>query len=201
MTDAPVPPELTFRFPGGRLSIDLIATLGRRGRRRPLERLRSSEDLSRWFVEAGLSPDPVPATARDVRGARALREALHRLVTAGLNGRAVDPADLAVLNRWAARPPPAVRLALAAGGRPVAVTDAGSPASLLAVVARDAVDLLAGPLRDRIRECEAAPCTVLFVDTSRSGRRRWCSMEICGARSKMAAYRRRQAAQGDPGTA
>ena len=58
-------------------------------------------------------------------------------------------------------------------------------------VARDAVDLLGGPLADRIRECSAGDCALLFLDTSRAGQRRWCSMAACGARAKMAAYRAR----------
>jgi predicted RNA-binding Zn ribbon-like protein len=63
----------------------------------------------------------------------------------------------------------------------------------LAAVARDAVDLLSGPLAGRIRECGADDCALLFVDASRPGRRRWCSMEACGNRAKAAAFRRREA--------
>jgi predicted RNA-binding Zn ribbon-like protein len=60
--------------------------------------------------------------------------------------------------------------------------------ALLATVARDAIDLLSGPMADRVRECDGDGCTLLFLDASRAARRRWCSMDACGARSKMAAY-------------
>jgi predicted RNA-binding Zn ribbon-like protein len=60
---------------------------------------------------------------------------------------------------------------------------------LLSSLARDAVDLLSGPLADRIRTCAADECSLLYVDASRAGRRRWCSMNTCGARAKMATYR------------
>jgi predicted RNA-binding Zn ribbon-like protein len=188
--DSPVPSPPSFRFPGGRLSVDLTLTLGKRGTS-PLERLRAPEDLARWFVAAGLAPNEVPATERDLGAARDLREALYRLFTASPSGRPAGPADLAVVNDRAATPPPAVRLAQA-GARLVAIADAPSAASLLAAVARDAVDLLSGPLAGRIRECAAEACSVLFVDASPAGRRRWCSMDVCGARSKMAAYRHRR---------
>jgi predicted RNA-binding Zn ribbon-like protein len=60
---------------------------------------------------------------------------------------------------------------------------------VLAAIARDAINLLSGPDARSIRECEDPACTLLFVDTSRSHRRRWCSMNSCGARSKMRTLR------------
>ncbi|MDN4494475.1 CGNR zinc finger domain-containing protein [Ureibacillus aquaedulcis] len=41
---------------------------------------------------------------------------------------------------------------------------------------------------DRIRECEHHECILHFVDTSKSGKRRWCSMELCGNRQKAAEF-------------
>ncbi|MEV8375862.1 CGNR zinc finger domain-containing protein [Kribbella sp. NPDC056861] len=41
-------------------------------------------------------------------------------------------------------------------------------------------------------QCEDPTCTLLFVDSSRSHRRRWCSMDRCGARSKMRTLRSAQ---------
>jgi predicted RNA-binding Zn ribbon-like protein len=63
---------------------------------------------------------------------------------------------------------------------------------VLAAIARDAVDLLAGPLAARIRECAADDCALLFVDASRPGRRRWCATTACGNRAHTKAYRRRR---------
>ncbi|MGH8826162.1 MAG: CGNR zinc finger domain-containing protein [Jiangellaceae bacterium] len=45
--------------------------------------------------------------------------------------------------------------------------------------------LTTGPL-DRIGRCPGCGC--LFLDTSRNGRRRWCSMSTCGSRTKSARY-------------
>jgi hypothetical protein len=64
--------------------------------------------------------------------------------------------------------------------------------SLLSSVARDAIDVLGGSRAARLKRCEGSRCALLFVDTSRSGRRRWCSMERCGNRAKVAAHRRRR---------
>lgn len=41
---------------------------------------------------------------------------------------------------------------------------------------------------DRIRKCEHEECILHFVDTSKSGKRRWCSMELCGNRHKAAEF-------------
>jgi predicted RNA-binding Zn ribbon-like protein len=54
------------------------------------------------------------------------------------------------------------------------------------------VALLGGEAADRIRQCEGPPCAVLFVDTSRKGQRRWCSMSACGNRAKAAGFRARE---------
>ncbi|MFD0786561.1 CGNR zinc finger domain-containing protein [Micromonospora azadirachtae] len=45
-----------------------------------------------------------------------------------------------------------------------------------------------------MRECGAHNCHLVFVDTSRPGQRRWCSMERCGNRHKVSSLRARRAA-------
>src|SRR5580704_15548830 len=45
-------------------------------------------------------------------------------------------------------------------------------------------DLLAGPRLDRVRRCANPECGWLFLDDSRAGKRRWCSMQSCGNRAK-----------------
>jgi predicted RNA-binding Zn ribbon-like protein len=177
--------ELEFHFKGGRLCLDLVATVGERWRR-SFERLREPGDLGHWLVQSGLHAHAPTVSAADLEQARALREAIDRLARPP---RGADQADVALVNRWAAEP--ALAPQLAPGGRALG-PPAGDPVrGALAAVARDAVDLLAGPLADRIRECAADDCALLFVDASRPGRRRWCSMEACGNRAKAAAFRRR----------
>jgi predicted RNA-binding Zn ribbon-like protein len=182
--------ELRFHFKAGRLCLDFVASVGERWRRN-FERLRTPEDLGRWLVEASLVRVSPAVTQDQLEQARALREAIHRLAKRA--GRATpDPGDVDVVNRWAAEPPPAPQLA--PDGRTVAWR-AGEPVeAALAAIARDAVDLVSGPLAARVRECAAPDCALLFVDTSRPGRRRWCSMAACGNRVKTAAYRRRRSA-------
>jgi predicted RNA-binding Zn ribbon-like protein len=169
----------------GSRALDLVATVADRpGAHR--ERLQAPDDLDRWLAEAELVTGPAASTA-DLTDARALREAMWSLVERSLADGTPRPADRRLVNEWAARHPHVPQLGTtwspASGGR----ADAGTALSALA---RDAVDLLAGPDRTRIRRC--GRCTLHFVDRSRPGTRRWCSMELCGNRSKAEAYRDRQ---------
>ncbi|RJL24429.1 CGNR zinc finger domain-containing protein [Bailinhaonella thermotolerans] len=182
-----------FDFRGGRHCLNLAATVRRRWGA-PVEQLTAPADLARWFTEAGLTAGPIPVEDADLVAARELREAIYDVITAHRLGREIPAGPLATLNAWAARPPRPLRLDPVPGARPLLAYGEQPAAGLLAELARDAVDLLAGPHSQRIRECENDRCSYLFVDTSRAAHRRWCSMGACGARAKMAAYRARTAA-------
>ncbi|MFD0576716.1 CGNR zinc finger domain-containing protein [Dactylosporangium darangshiense] len=43
---------------------------------------------------------------------------------------------------------------------------------------------MGSPAAGRLRECADPACNALFLDASRPGSRRWCSMETCGNRAK-----------------
>jgi predicted RNA-binding Zn ribbon-like protein len=64
------------------------------------------------------------------------------------------------------------------------------PSDLWAPIFNGVADLLSEPDTKRIRQCEA--CVIHFFDTSKKGSRRWCSMNICGNKLKVAAYQRRK---------
>jgi len=182
------PEELRFRFLGGRPGLDLVATVGERWRR-GFERLRAPDDLGRWAVEAGLLATPPDVTARQLDDARALREAIYRCAKAAMAGRRFPPEDVRLINQWARMSPPAPQLGTRPGQR---TTSASNPVrAMLSALARDAVDLLGGSDAGRIRECAAPDCALVYLDRSPGGRRRWCSMTLCGNRVKCAIYRRR----------
>jgi predicted RNA-binding Zn ribbon-like protein len=180
-----------FVLVAGRPSLDLVATLGRR-HATPVERIPDAAALGRWFVAAGLLPrSPVVNDAQLVQ-ARRLREAISSLVRSVMSGSPVSGEPLGVVNGHAMRPDPTPQLALK-DGRPVLTTAPGADVpSALAAIARDAVRLLGGPQAARIKECEHADCSLLFVDETQSGRRRWCSMGRCGNLVKTAGYRARR---------
>jgi predicted RNA-binding Zn ribbon-like protein len=65
---------------------------------------------------------------------------------------------------------------------------------LLAAIARSAAELIAEGAGARLRVCSNPDCGLFFYDTSRTRRRRWCSMSRCGNRHKVAAFSRRHSA-------
>lgn len=62
---------------------------------------------------------------------------------------------------------------------------------LLAAIARSAAEIIVEGPQARLRRCANPACGLFFCDTSRTGRRRWCSMAICGNRHKVASFARR----------
>jgi predicted RNA-binding Zn ribbon-like protein len=70
------------------------------------------------------------------------------------------------------------------------LTDLQRPSDLWTLIFDATADLLSEPETRRLRRCEA--CVIHFFDTSKKGSRRWCSMNICGNKLKVAAYQRRK---------
>jgi predicted RNA-binding Zn ribbon-like protein len=66
-------------------------------------------------------------------------------------------------------------------------------ASALSAVARDAIALFTTADARRLRECASPECSLLFLDLSRPGHRRWCSSNACGGKARAATYRQRRA--------
>jgi len=177
-----------FRFRGGNAAIDLTATLQARLKQAPRELLIQPEDLDRWLVSAGLVSTSSGATDVDLATAHALREAIFALAK-GLGEPETDAAARDVLNRIAATPA-AVPVLCAEGG----VALDGSVAGLLSTLAREAVHLFGSESAAQLRQCQSETCTIFFIDASRSGDRRWCSMSACGNKAKVAEFRRRKRA-------
>jgi len=66
------------------------------------------------------------------------------------------------------------------------------PEDVWAPIVAATAELLSEKEPSRIRQCESESCVVHFYDTSKKGSRRWCSMNMCGNRLKVAAYQRRR---------
>ncbi|CAM5383442.1 Zinc finger CGNR domain-containing protein OS=Streptomyces alboniger OX=132473 GN=CP975_13350 PE=4 SV=1 [Streptomyces alboniger] len=186
---APAPYEL--RFDSGRSCLDLVAT------NHPVERLDSVAALRAWLSGTGLVPPDTRLAAAGPQWLEHFREL--RMRTAELVGGELDrlPASGALerVNALAAAAPPVPYAVRAADGTLVrALRAEPGCAALVAAVARDAVDLLTDPAaRALLRRCEGDNCPLVYLDTSRGHRRRWCSSEVCGNRERVARHRRRAA--------
>ncbi|MBQ0986725.1 ABATE domain-containing protein [Streptomyces sp. F63] len=179
-----------FRFDPGALCLEFLTT-GGPGPLSGYEALHGPRELADWLAVSrlGLDPGEVRAGPDDAAAGRRLRDALWRLARAVIAGDPLPAGEVAEVNRAAARPALVPRIAR---DRTHAWNPPVTGAQALSSIARDAVELLTGPDAGRIRECGAGDCPLVFVDLSRSGRRRWCSMERCGNRHKVRALRARR---------
>lgn len=188
-----------FHLIGGHVALDLVNTVDWRadpGRRAEL--LRGVPDLLAWARRARLATaadaraltaaaarDPRRA-ARALRRARRLREVLARLYAAAIATARPPGRDVRLLNAFVGSALRYRRLECrgAACAWSWAAGERDAFDALLWPVVLAGAELLASPDRERIRECAGHGCGWLFLDTSRNGRRRWCSMQSCGNRAK-----------------
>jgi predicted RNA-binding Zn ribbon-like protein len=166
-----------------------------RGTATPTDELRAPEDLLRWAETAQRLPaalvqrfDPSAALLAEAIG---VRETIHRCFAATAAGHEPAAADLAALNATLAKAP--ARRLVRPGGWEVPLSEA-SVGLLLAPVLWSAADLLVGRQLPRVRQCANPACGWLFLDDSKSGNRRWCSMSACGNRAKAHRHYQRQKA-------
>ena len=191
----------------GRLSLDFVNTVDPRHGRDPRDFLTDYDAVLDWFEAADV---PLPRAVSRLRRAAhadptaaasahrhvvAVREALFAVLLAAIEGR---PAPRSAVDR--------VNTALGAGiGHRMLAPDPrggvreswrGSDdlEQVLWPVAIDSWDLLTEPELGRVRRCpvSAGGCGWVFLDSSRSGNRRWCDMRTCGNRAKVRAHYERR---------
>jgi predicted RNA-binding Zn ribbon-like protein len=194
-----VPQPRDFELIAGHLALDLVNTVDWRWdpeRRKDL--LDGFEDLVGWarqveIVTAAEARALTAAARRDPRSAsraldraRRLREALGRIFEAAAKEERPSARDLRLLNAFLSAALRRRRLELRGHGYDWSWTASGTRAldALLSPIVLAAAELLTSPERLKIRACAAEDCGWLFLDTSRSGRRRWCTMQSCGNRAK-----------------
>jgi len=171
----------------------------------PTELLPDVPALERWLIASGLVRSAkTKALVRGWRNSaqaagflkelRAFRERLREAVLRIENGLAPSDDFVRELNARLLRYPLHSSLRRHAG-RLVReeIFVPRKPADLWTPIVHGAAELLAEPDTARIRKCES--CVVHFFDTSKKGARRWCSMNICGNKLKVAAYQRRKRQQ------
>jgi predicted RNA-binding Zn ribbon-like protein len=154
----------------------------------------SDEDVLIWLKQAGFSAPVIDRNTEPLallHSARRLRESIRSLVENRKLGKRGDPS---ILNSFLAASQSYPQLvwnsSRALSIHTVRRQDKAE--SILAPVAEAAADLLTTADFALIKRCEDETCVLWFSDQTKSHHRRWCSMEICGNRHKVAAYRKRR---------
>lgn len=196
----------------GWLCLDFANTANWHASTQPIEELTSygawvawcqkegilSELEAQWLeLEAAQHPEQAERVLQRVIE---LREAIYRIISAVAKETSPAEADLKALN--AALKSKLPHLAVAAS--PAGFAWEWKPSKdeldwMLGPIARSAAELLTAPALSRVGQCaDNRGCGWLFLDQTRNGRRRWCSMESCGNRAKVLQHyhRKSKAEQG-----
>ncbi len=166
------------------LCLDFANTRYWRGQAAPTETLNTVEDLAAW-ASANAAKAHRPFGRREFERALELREAIYRVFDATARGKAPSSSDLETLNVELTAAPARAAVRRERSGFAWDVDLRGSSAlGQLAPVLWSAGDLLTGNRLGRVKRCANPECGWLFLDDSRAGKRRWCSMASCGNRAK-----------------
>jgi predicted RNA-binding Zn ribbon-like protein len=190
-----------FIFIGNQLILDLLNT-------KPVlpegstELLSDSSSLERWLISSGaVSSAAEKAALRSWRGSSeaevfvqeliAFRERLRNAVVRLEGGHLPAEDFLSELNNLLLQYPTHA-LVYRQSGKLVRQTrePLSRPGDLWSRLAESTAQLLVEADHSRLRQCEA--CVLHFLDTSKKGSRRWCSMNLCGNKLKVAAYQQRR---------
>jgi predicted RNA-binding Zn ribbon-like protein len=181
-------------FIGGHPALDLAnAVFNRRVPEPDNELLKSARDIGNWFEASGLAGAREAAAVARIPG-EPFVERIH----------AVRDASAQIFGSIAANEAPAAEAlgflfmsaasGLAGGAvglngtRPdLALAQWRDPDAVTAVLAILSIEGFFTLPRERLRSCPR--CDWLFLDTSRGGKRRWCSMRVCGNREKVSRHR------------
>ena len=153
---------------------------------------RSGEDVLRWLARCGIDVGQVSdRTAGDalLRDAKELRRIARELVERRKQGERGNPERI---NRYLAMMQSTPVLEWNEDGpRLERLLPAPSPQQALGRVAESVAELLANGQFEYVRQCEHPDCVLWFYDRTKSHRRRWCSMALCGNRHKASEFRKR----------
>jgi predicted RNA-binding Zn ribbon-like protein len=192
----PVPPAVdTSESPliADDIALDFLNTRYGVGAERR-ECLRSDDDVLAWAHRAGLTAgNAAPSGGKPgalLKVALELRESGRRLIQQRKLG---EVGNASLLNRILALDTSYEQLTWGKTSSPTLIRHRviASPEALLVPVAAAFARLIVHGDFSMVRECESADCTLWFYDRTKSHKRRWCSMALCGNRAKVAAFRDR----------
>ena len=158
---------------------------------RASEQLASATDLGDWLISHGLAPAGTRATRADLRRARELRESIRSVLLAHTAGTPAPPEAVRTFDQIAARARLTLRFDERGGARlePVAANVDGALGRLLRIIQ----DAIADGTWPRMKACREHTCEWAFYDHTKNRSGTWCTMQVCGNRTKARSYRERRA--------
>jgi predicted RNA-binding Zn ribbon-like protein len=188
-------------FLAGHVTLDFINTAEERGHPEAGDALLSPADLRLWGQRYALISRSAAGGGderAELRRAREVRELLYALFFAHVHGSPPAKAQLAQLARFAASAYAAASLQPAEDGSVSWRWSRSELSSVRHVVVAGAIDLLRSDPSPRLKQCPGEHCGWFFLDATKRGNRRWCSMSECGQEAKDERRRARRHALHEP---
>lgn len=160
----------------------------------------ASDGLRQWAIEHDLAPSSLVVSDDDRVRAVMLREALRDALGAH-SGHDADPGALRTVNTTLGRQPLGVVLDCGANAVLRPATGSAGIDRVFAQLAAIINAAHADGTWQRLRICRRHACRWAFYDASKNRSGVWCTMAICGSRTKARSYRRRRAGSESPGPA
>jgi predicted RNA-binding Zn ribbon-like protein len=183
-------------FIAGDVALDFVNSAEQRGHPEAIDVLRTPADLLNWGRRYGLL-DADAATrsgAGELRRALAARELLYALFLDRVAGRRAAGEQLTRLADLVAVAYRAASLTQSESGELAWCWSRSDLASIRHTAVTAAAQLLAADPPPRLKQCPGDHCGWFFIDVTKRGNRRWCSMSECGQDAKSARRRVRSAA-------
>jgi len=188
---------------GGRLAIDFANSYKRIGREK--EGISNFEDLLTFMKSHHLLHEDEasdlhmflfqnPGRCQKVVDTLInLRQSFRNVLTELSQGWPANPDFFADINKRLANYKSYHKVELSDQGMELkTIIDEAGPEKLMFPIVHDIADFLTSDHVEKTRACAGDNCDLYFVNQSRNGRRRWCSMSTCGNRAKVNAYLKRQ---------
>jgi predicted RNA-binding Zn ribbon-like protein len=188
-------------FIAGHVTLDFVNTAEERGHPEAGDALLRPADLRLWGQRHDLISRSAAGTVderAELRRAREARELLYTLFFAHVHGRQASKAQFAQLARLAASAYGAASLQPADDGSAGWRWSRSELPSIRHVVVAGAIDLLRSDPFPNLKQCPGEHCGWFFLDTTKRGNRRWCSMSECGQEAKAERRRARRRATHEP---
>jgi predicted RNA-binding Zn ribbon-like protein len=186
-------------FIGGNVALDFVNTAEERGHPDAGDALRTVDDLRVWGERRGVISGGADGEGDgdggrlELAAALEARELLYEMFRSRMRGERGPAASLARLADLASTAYQAGRLDQAADGRLSWSWNPSRLDTVRHVAVASAVELLSASPTARLKQCPGDQCGWLFLDTTKRGNRRWCSMSECGQEAKSARRRQRSA--------
>jgi len=198
-----MPNKPVFEWDGGHPALNFVNTLDERLSGSPVDRLVDYSALVSFSQQAKLIGRNIASLLvhqtdgavgiKVLSDAIMFREAAYRTLVATSSRLRASTTDIHTINATLSVALSHRRLTISAAGANRAWDDMTHIERPLWEVACCFEDLLTNSPFYRVRKCHARDCGVVFIDLSKAGRRRWCSMANCGNRAKMRQFRARLA--------